>query len=260
MRKCRRETAVRLIIWCAPALVLLLIGVFGFGIIPNLVSVPCLDMIAGAGLAVTRIIFLFRSPAKAGKKAVLTAVWIGIFAAACFICLLMPRTVHHGFRTDARSRFEADVSRLFPESVSAAMETGTAESAEYHTFTWSVIIFDSRSWTLLCRYGEEEYEKAAAAVEERFRFRTEPLETGYYDDRQAERTADPYALIGDERFRMAEPGDGDTYDFYKRCFLVMTDDVKRQIAYIAFSDDDLDMAESLEKLINEECGWKYLGL
>ena len=38
----------------------------------------------------------------------------------------------------------------------------------------------------------------------------------------------------------------------------MKNDVERQIAYIAFSDIDLDEAENLTEFIVEYCGWKYI--
>ena len=254
----RFAPVARLIIWCAPALILLLVSVFRIGVIPNRGSLPSLAAIALAGLIVTRIVFLLASRRNAGKKAALLAVWIAIFAAVGFIAVFMPRTVHRAVKTDAQSRFEADIPRLFAESVSAPIEIGTAESAEYHTFDWSALAFGSRSWVLLCRYDEEEYERAAASVEERFRFRTEPLGTGRYDDDGAKIVDDPYAVIGNDRFRMLDPADGDVSEFYKGCFLVMTNDIERQIAYIVFSDDDLDTAESLEALIAEYRGVKYL--
>ena len=97
-------------------------------------------------------------------------------------------------------------------------------------------------------------------MKERFHFRTEPLGTGYYDDDSVEIMDDPYTTIGDELFRMIEPGDGSTSDFYEDCVLIMTNDVKHQTAYIVFHEFDLDMTTSLEELINENCGWKYLRL
>ena len=258
--KRRFESMARLIIWCMPTLILLLISVFWIRIIPNRESLPSFVLIATIGLIITRIIFLLRSPRKAGIKAALLVLWIVIFVVAGFIGLLTGRMTHHIIKADAQSRFEADIPHLFLESVSAPIKVGTTESIEYHTFSWSALIFESRSWILLCRYNEEEYERAIASLEEPFRFRTEPLETGYYDDDRVAIVDDPYTTIGDECFRILDPGDGDNSVFYKGCFMIMTNDAKHQIAYIAFSDDDLDMTESLEALINEYCGWKYLNL
>ena len=251
---------VKLIIWCMPTLILLLISILWIGILPNRDSLFSFVAIAMTGLIVTRIIFLLRSQRKAGVKAALLIVWIVVFVAVGFFGLFMPRTIHRVIKVDAQSRFEADIPRLFLESVSAPIEVGTTESIEYHTVSMSALIFESRSWILLCQYNEEEYERSVTSGEERFSFRTEPLGTGYYDDHHVEITDDPYTVIGDERFRMLVPGDGDIFYFYKGCFLIMTNDAKHQIAYIAFSDVDLDMTESLEALITEYCGRKYLNL
>ena len=258
--KSRFESVVKLIIWCMPSLILLLINILWIGILPNRDSLFSFVAIAMTGLIVTRIIFLLRSQRKAGVKAALLIVWIVIFVAVGFFDLFMPRTIHRVIKVDAQSRFEADIPRLFLESVSAPIEVGTTESTEYHMFSWSAAIFESRSWILLCQYNGDEYERAFASLEERFHFRTEPLGTGYYDDNHVEIVDDPHTVIGNERFRMIDPGDGDSSYFYKECFLIMTNDAKHQIAYIAFSDDDLDMTKGLEELINEYCGWKYLHL
>ncbi len=254
-------SAVKLMIWCLPATVLLLISVFLIGIIPSRTSLASLVMIAAMGLIITRVIFLLRSPRKIGVKAALSVVWLVIFVVAGFFNIFMPRVIHHVMKADAQSRFEADIRyMLLPRSDFAPMEVGTTESIELHTFSRTALIFESSSRILLCRYHAEEYEKAIASMAERFRFRTEPLGTGYYGDDHAEITDDPYAVIADGCFRILAPGDGDDSDFYKGCFLVMTNDIKHQIGYIAFSDPDLDVTESLEYLINEECGWKYLHL
>ena len=258
--KCRFESAGKLIIWCMPTLILLLIGILWIGIIPNRDSLFSFVAVVMTGLIITRIIFLLRSQRKAGIKAALLIVWIVIFLVVGFFGLFMPRTIHRVIKADAQTRFEADISHLFLESVSAPIDVGTTESIEYHTVSKSALIFESRAWILLCQYNGDEYEKAFASLDERFRFRTEPLGTGYYDDHHAEIVDDPYTVIGDERFRMLVPGDGDLSYFYKGCFLIMTNDAKHQIAYIAFSDDDLDMTKSLEALITEYCGWEYLRL
>ena len=62
------ESVVRLIIWCTPTLILLLIGIFWIGIIPNRDSLPSFVTIAMIGLIITRIIFLLRSKSKFIKK------------------------------------------------------------------------------------------------------------------------------------------------------------------------------------------------
>ncbi len=257
-------SVIKLLIWCMPTLILLLISIFWTDIIPDRGSYLSYVMIAMLGLIITRIIFLLRSQRKTDSKVVLLSVWVVIFLViffvAHFITILMPKTIHQVIKTDAQSRFEADFSYLFSESGFAPLEVGNAESIEYHTVDWHAMILDSSTGILLCCYSEEEYERAIVSLEERFRFRTEPLGTGCYDDDHVEITCDPYATIGNERFMMLDPGDGDSSAFYKCCFLIMMNDSEHQIAYIGFYDVDLDRAESLEELITDWCNLEYLHL
>lgn len=269
------EPAVKLFIWCAPTLALLLIGFFLRGWIPQdysvlsfiLISIfgigfefsiPSFILLLTVGLIFTRIIFVLRSRRKAVVKAVLIAVWLFILAIVGFFSIFLPRTLHFQTKTNAQSIFEARAATVYPKDYAIPLEINTASSVEYHEVIDIAFIFESDSYTLLCDYGEAEYKEALAALEGRCDFRTEAMGTGRYDDNHAEITIEPYAAIGDDRFRVLFPEDGDTFMFYKSCLLIMTNDAKRQIAYIVFTDYDLDYAEDLTAFINEYCGWKYI--
>ena len=82
--------------------------------------------------------------------------------------------------------------------------------------------------------------------------------TGRFDENRVEITIEPYAMIGDDCFRILLPEDGNSDPFYQECLLIMNNDVKRQIAYIILTDYDLDYAEDLTAFINEECGWRLI--
>ena len=72
---------------------------------------------------------------------------------------------------------------------------------------------------------------------------------------------EPYTRIGDDFFRVLLPRDGErefTDEFYKGCILIVTNDVRHEIGYIAFSDFDLDMAEDLAEFLNDYCGWEHI--
>ena len=241
-------------IWCLPTLSLLFIGFFGIGLIP---TIPSFFIIAVIGLIVTRLIILLRARRKPGVKAALVILWIVIFVITGYVSLFFPWKLHQCVKADAQSKFEARASALYPEFFSAPLEIGMASSTEFHTFIdfW---IFESRAYTLLCTYNEEEYEKAIWFMEDRYRFRTEPIGTGCFDDKHLETKIEPYAMIGVDCFRIFYPEDGDDFTFYKECLLFMKNDVEHKVAYIVFSDLDLDMAESLAEFINESCGWKYI--
>jgi hypothetical protein len=275
-RKELPEQAVKLIIWCAPTLALFLIGfflrgwmpdlnsissymlvsIFGVGLVPNHSSIPALLTIPAVGLIFTRMIFALRSRRKAVIKALLIAVWLIILAIVSFFSIFMPRTLHFQTETNARSRFETRAAKL--EDHAIPLETETASSAEYHEVIDRAVIFESRAYVLLCNYGEAEYKEALAALEDRCGFRTAPLGTGRFDENHAEMTVEPYAMIGDGRFRVISPADGSFSDFYKGCLLLMNNDAKRQIGYILFYDPDLDWAEDFSEFINEYCGWKFI--
>ncbi|MBR3019445.1 MAG: hypothetical protein IKH57_20600 [Clostridia bacterium] len=251
--------ATEWLIWCLPTLALLLIGIFGIGLIPEL---PSFLMILVIGLIVTRIIFLLRSRRGPGVKISLIIVWVVIFVIAGFISLFLPWKIYRCVKADAQSRFEAKISNLYPsglyqEAFTVPFEIGTVNATEFHTFI-NFWVFESRAYTLLCAYNEEEYEKATALMEDRCSFRTEQLETGRLNDGHAEIKIDPYTMIGNNFFRIVLPENGNHFPFYKECFLIMKNDVERQIAYIAFSDIDLDEAENLTEFIVEYCGWKYI--
>ncbi len=236
----------------------MLVSVFSVGLTPHQFSLPALIPLLAVGLIFTRMIFVLRSRRKAVVKAILIAVWLIILAIVSFFNVFLPRTLHFQTKTNARSIFEARAAAVYPKDYAIPLEINTASSVEYHEVIDIAFIFESDSYTLLCDYGEAEYKEALAALEGRCDFRTEAMGTGRYDDNHAEITIEPYAAIGDDRFRVLFPEDGDSYWFYNGCRLIMTNDAKRQIAYIVFTDYDLDYAEDLTAFINEYCGWKYI--
>lgn len=272
------EPAAKLIIWCAPTLALLLVGVFlrgwipedysvpsfilisifGIGLVPNQFSIPSFILLLAVGLIFTRIILALRSRRKAVIKAILIAVWLIILGIVGFSSIFLPRTLHFQTKTNAQSQFEARAAAVYPKDYALPLEIEAASSVEYHEVIDIAFIFESDSYTLLCDYSEAEYKEALASLEVRCKFRTEAMGTGRYDVNHAEITIEPYATIGDDRFRVLFPEDGDTFMFYKSCRMIVTNDVKRQIAYIVFTDYDLDYAEDLTAFINDYCGWKYI--
>lgn len=248
----------RVLICCLPALILLSIALFGLGLIPNRASIPAFVMVLALGLIISKLLFLLLSGKKTGIKLSSLALWLFIFILAVVFSVFMPRTVHRSTKADAVSRFEARVSGLSYATEFDSLEVGSAYSAEYHSFSKSEVFFESQSCALICRYDEGGYEEALASIEDRYDFRTKQLETGRPGDKNQEKTTVPYAVIGDDCFRVVSPGDYSSTPFYKECLLIMNNDVKRAVAYIAFSDVHLDYGDELAEFINESCGWKYI--
>ena len=262
--------AVNALIWCCPTLFFLLVDTAIFGLVPEKKTVATFCLIPLFGLMVTRMIFLFRSRRSLGAKIALAVLWLLLQAALWVIALLFPINLYHHTRSEAPERFETSFSKLYylsptqqdtPRSLLFPLELGTPEALEYHSYDKVAFIFLSQSCTLLCRYGEEDYEAAKTALEARYRFRTELMDTEYsFGDKQVKQT-EPYTRIGDDFFRVLMPRDGEReFDgaFYKFCILIVTNDVRREIGYIAFSDMDLDVAENLAAFVLDYCGWKHI--
>ena len=263
--------AVKALIWCGPTLFFLLVDTAIFGLVPEKETVATFCLIPLFGLMVTRLIFLFRSRRSVGAKIALAVLWLLLQALLWIFALLFPINLYHHIRSDAPERFENQFSKLYylsptnqdtPKSLLFPLELGTPDSLEYHSYdTSGLVIFQSQSCTLLCRYADEDYDAAKAALEARYRFRTELMDTEHaYRDKQVKQI-EPYTRIGDDFFRVLLPRDEESgfYDsFYKNCILIVTNDVRHEIGYIAFSDFDLDMAEDLAEFLNDYCGWEHI--
>ena len=263
--------AVKALIWCGPTLFFLLVDTAIFGLVPEKETVATFCLIPLFGLMVTRLIFLFRSRRSIGAKIALAVLWLLLQALLWIFALLFPINLYHHIRSEAPERFETSFSKLYylsptnqdaPRSLLFPLELGTPESLEYHSYDEIALsVFHSSSCTLLCRYSDAYYEAAKAAVETRYRFRTELMDTEHsFGDKQVKQI-EPYTRIGDDFFRVLLPRDEESgiYDsFYKNCILIVTNDVRREIGYIAFSDFDLDVAEDLAVFLNDYCGWKHI--
>ncbi len=200
--------------------------------------------------------FVFR---KEGRCKLFSAVlWFVIFGLIVSRSVLMPWTLHRSTQRDALSKFKAGVANLTQAADFDSLDVGSVRSAKYHTFITHFLYFTSEAYTLICSYDEEEYAKALASLENRYDFRTKQLETGRVGDKNSDEMIDPCATIGDDCFHFVAPGDDSSYPFYKDCLLIMNNEVKHEIAYIAFSDPDLDMSDDLVEFINEYCGWSYV--
>ncbi len=266
------EWAVKLLIWVGPAIGFLLLNYFFFGLELASDTIITFCAIAALGLVVTRLIFLFRSKRKVWAKVWRTLVWIVLLVVHGFFVLLLPWRQHHIIRENAQSRFETAASEeIYRDSwapirgglLPGPLELGEPKSTVLHSYMCSAFVWMSRSYTLLCRYDGADYEAEKAALETRYSFRTKPLETGEIFLEREFAEIEPYIWIGDDFFRVVIPGDGDHDDgyrdgFYRTSFFIVINDVRHEIGYVVFQDQDMDYAEDLAEFLNEECGWRYI--
>ena len=271
-RKRRPPWAGKLLIWCLPALVLLLLNVVVFHLVPAKDTIITFCAIVILGLMVTRLIFLFRSKRPVWAKVWRAVLWSVLLVVHGFFILFMPWRIYSSTRTNAQSQFETAASEEVYRDSSApshggllpgTLELGEPKSTVFHRYIWSGAVFQSKSYTLLCRYDEADYEAEKAALEIRYSFRTKPLETESPAFKEEVAVIEPYIWIGDDFFRVVIPGDRDRDDgyldgFYETSFFVMTNDVRHEIGYVVFQDQDMDYAEDLAEFLNEDCGWKYI--
>ncbi len=252
--------AMDLLIWCGPTLALLTAFVWIPGFIPDKETLPTLCLILLLGLIVTRLIFLFRSHRTVGGKAWRTVVWLALLFALLFVGIFFPIKIHRSTKADAQSKFEATVAKILPEALSAPLELGSPKTVMLHKYLFSMVIFQTNSYTLLCQYDAGDYEAAKAALEAKYSFRTDLLQTQHPISGREVPLIEPHAQIGDDFFRFLCPPDGDTesWEFYKRSLLMVTNDTKQEIGFILFDDIDLDVAEDLAAFLNEYCGWKCI--
>lgn len=263
--------AVKALIWCGPTLFFLFVDTAIFGLVPEKETVATFCLIPVFGLMGSRLIFQFRSRRSIGAKIGLAILWLLLQALLWFIALLFPINLYHCVREDAPEQFENQFSKLYfmsttpqdtPKSLLFPLELGTPEALAFHRYdTNALAVFQSQSCTLLCRYADEEYDAAKAALEDRYRFRTERMDTEYASGDKQVKQIEPCTRIGDDFFRVLLPRDGErefTDAFYKGCILIVTNDVRREIGYIAFADMDLDVAEDLAEFLNDYCGWKHI--
>ena len=270
-RKRRPPWAGKLLIWCLPALVLLLLNVITFGLVLAKYTIITFCAIVILGLMVTRLIFLFRSKRPVWAKVWRTVLWIVLLVVHAFFILLLPWRQHLSTRKNAQSQFETAASEeIYRDSwdpsrgglLPGPLELGEPKDIVLHSYSRSAFVWQSKSYTLLCRYDEADYEAEKAALETRYSFRTKPLETGDPIYGKEFAAIEPYTRIGDDSFRVVIPGDRDKEmgyidGFYETSFFIVTNDVRHEIGYVVFQDQDMNDAEDLAEFLNEDCGWKY---
>ncbi len=246
----------RLIIWLLPALAIMLTVVVGFGMIVCVDNVPSFVLLALCGLLFSCVFMICKSKKKStGVKISLSILCMGVLLVVGFLAILMPKKIMRSTSSDPVSKFETGASKVYDGDILMPLDVGNPVSMTYYNYEYMMIIFESRSYTLVCDYDEAGYEEALASLEERYDFRTEALMGGVENNETI--WLDPVYDDGDEHFRVLAPADGEE-GFMKKNIIIMTDDVNHEIAYIVFADPDLDVVTEMDYFIGSYCGWDHI--
>lgn len=249
--------AVDLLIWLLPGLILLALCISA-GLVFLRTNIAIFVNMILIGLAVTRLIFLFRSERAASAKVWCAILWGILLAVLVFLSLLMPFEIHRTTHINAQERFETAVAKKLPDALATSLELGAPDSVVCHTMIQNSI-WSTQSNILLCRYDEEEYRAVKGTLETGHRCRTELFDSRCTDN-EGPVLLEPYISIGDDHFRFLWPLDGDreSWDFFKRSLLMVTNDKTHEIGFIFFNDIELDYVEDMEEFIYYWCGWEYI--
>ena len=246
----------RLLIWLLPALAIMLTAVVGFGMIICIDNIPSFVILALCGIIVSSQILIINSKKKStGVKISLAVIRMVVLVVVGFLALLMPKKIMRSTSSDPVSKFEAGVSKVYDGDILMPLEVGNPVSMTYYDYEYMMVIFESRSYTLVCDYDEAGYEEALASLEERYDFRAEALMGGVENNTTI--WLEPVYDDGNEHFRFLAPADGEG-GFMKRSLIIMTNDTDHEIAYILFADPDLDVVTEMDYFIGSYCGWNHI--
>lgn len=124
------------------------------------------------------------------------------------------------------------------------------KSVKYKYFKDYMGVFESEAYTMIVKYNKETYEKQKATLYEPFEKICDWTNTDDENDYPLEKkVTTPFDFKG---FSFVMYSD----EYPKIIYFVGTNDKTNQIAYIYFSDHDLDeISRPYSVFIDENCGW-----
>lgn len=176
---------------------------------------------------------------------------ISIIASALFcFCFLVLSTfvpmINTSHNISHYEEFLADDNHM-----PAIDELNNSSGYEYTHFIFSQLIFLSDTQNLIVSYDSNSYDSAKQALDETFTF-----EDGIGKD-DDNRTLPASFTYDGFVFRLVCT-DADDFYYPKHFMLIGTSDKANEIAYIHFSDSDLDYIDNFPEFVEQECGWKYI--
>lgn len=229
---------IDLMIWVLPTALLSVLWLLVTGLVPKVYSV--LLFCVCPGILISRIIFIIRSKRSVGNKIWRIAIWASMPLVIFFVSMFTPEAVHHSSKTNALNKYETAISGKFPGDYVSPADLGLPVSSEYHYHHGWAVVYDSYALILLNQYSEADYASEVNNLNELYG----PV-------------SEPFYTIGDDVFTLITP-ESRNIPFFKRCTMIVTNDVTHEIGLIEFSDIDLDVADDRERFINSYFGWEYV--
>lgn len=129
-------------------------------------------------------------------------------------------------------------------------EMGEYSDLNYKCQTISAVFFVSKAYTLKATYNEEEFEKQKDIINTEMVFQDKIIEKADEDTIEKEASFE----IDDFKFRMLS--EEYELDYPKEIVFVGISEEKKEIAFVVFSDPDLDYIDTFPEFLIKTCGWK----
>ena len=142
----------------------------------------------------------------------------------------------------------------YPEGMPSAESLGAPDDALFMYYRRSCAIFRSDCDSLILTYSPEEYAARTAELDRQDLFHTKPLSTQFHTPE-----VPLYPEFDWEGWHLRYlKMDGTPLCYPTEMVLVGTNDRESSIAWIYFTDFDLDWISSHEDFLLEDCGWQHL--
>ena len=138
---------------------------------------------------------------------------------------------------------QTDRNRLMPE-----IKDFNTNDISFSIYTHNQILADYSSYIAVASYSSNDYEKMKKSFEEKYKFCTDTihyfsgkLEPGF------EKDGFYFHMLSQEYDQVNIPNN---------VYICGFNDSEKQIAFIYFEDNDLDVIESYDDFMENYCGWK----
>jgi len=153
------------------------------------------------------------------------------------------------YQNDKISDHYTEVTKDFPKMPTLAAP-GEVQNTDYYLYRFQMMIFMDESYTIICKYDEDEYQKQKELLEQDYVFQSGPLKV-------KDHTCESEVTIDGYHFRIVAIDSDKAFIYPKRMMFIATNDDTKEIVYIAYENLDLDYIDSLESHITDSLGWKY---